>query len=260
MVCALGGGSEAATHEHWYVYVHPFFFIWKKKLTISLGLGKALVVITAADLLRFRWPKFARFYQRCLGFLMRPSERNSWNGVIFYLLGVITNISVLSILILSWVDTAASVIGRRYGTEGTRLPSPPFARRKSIAGFMGAFGVGSMTALGFWWRWAGQGRLSRGERYSWGPLEAATALLPRQYRDSPPFTLHQHHAFHPLLLKLKLKLPTPNANLTISSLSIACGLVAAIAESFDCFGCDDNLLLPVLSGWGIWAIMLSFSY
>ncbi|OAV97999.1 hypothetical protein PTTG_00204 [Puccinia triticina 1-1 BBBD Race 1] len=227
---------------------------------ISLGLSKALVVIVSADLLRFRSARFARFYESVLGFLMRPSEKNNWNGVIFYLIGVITtlstlplDISVLSILILSWVDTAASLIGRRYGTEQRRLPSPPFARRKSLAGFLGALTVGTTTAYSFWSMWAGLGGMGADIGSSWSPA----ALLP----PPPSSTLRRQRdsfaSIYPFLNTLlqRIQLPNPHSTLPIAPLSLACGLVAALAESFDFFGWDDNLVLPVLSGWGIWGLM-----
>lgn len=243
---------------------------------ITQGLAKTLLVIVSADILRFRSPKFARVYEALLGFLMRPAEKSHWNGVIFYLLGVITSlatlpldISVLSILILSWVDTAASVVGRVYGTEGARLPSPPFARRKSLAGFVGALVVGTATAAGFWGMWAGRGTLAEREALSWIPLRVSPVVLPLQttpqrFRDpSPPLTttplLLLHHYPRLLALLNALKLPNPNSSLPLAPLSLACGLVAALAESFDLFGWDDNLLLPILSGWGIWGLMKSFS-
>ncbi|KAA1117922.1 hypothetical protein PGT21_027364 [Puccinia graminis f. sp. tritici] len=228
---------------------------------ITIGLSKALIIIISADLLRFRSTRFARFYESVLGFLMRPNEKNNWNGVIFYLIGVITSlstlpldISVLSILILSWVDTAASLIGRTYGTEQNRLPSPPFARRKSIAGFLGAMTVGTTTAYSFWTMWAGRGGL---EGYSWSGVELPSS----SYNVLPPRRAHPFASLNPLLASFltRIQLPTPNSILPIAPLSIACGLVAALAESFDFFGWDDNLVLPIFSGWGIWGLMKTFS-
>ncbi|PLW28717.1 hypothetical protein PCANC_13510 [Puccinia coronata f. sp. avenae] len=243
---------------------------------ITHGLAKTLLVIVSADILRFRSKKFARVYEALLGFLMRPAEKTHWNGVIFYLLGVITSlatlpldISVLSILILSWVDTAASVVGRAYGTERAGLPSPPFARRKSLAGFVGALVVGTATAAGFWGVWAGRGALPEREALSWIPLRVLrdypslqTPPPPPRYRDpSPGLLITPLLLHHPRFLQLldALKLPNPNSSLSLAPLSLACGLVAALAESFDLFGWDDNLVLPILSGWGIWGLMKSFS-
>ena len=80
---------------------------------VILALCTALAIIVPADLLRFRSPQFARTYERYLGFLMRDSEKvrfiyysanppsnismeliqHKWNGVIWYLLGVIFSLS-----------------------------------------------------------------------------------------------------------------------------------------------------------------------
>ena len=63
---------------------------------------------------------------------------------------------------LSWCDTTASVFGRMYGPLTPPLPSSfripltnthvplPFARRKSLAGFLAAAATGALIAFGFW--------------------------------------------------------------------------------------------------------------
>jgi diacylglycerol kinase (CTP) len=43
--------------------------------TIIAVLWTALAVIVQAEILRFQSPKFERVYERCLGFLMRESEK-----------------------------------------------------------------------------------------------------------------------------------------------------------------------------------------
>lgn len=43
--------------------------------TVVLILWTALAVILPADILRLRYPPFERMYERCLGFLMRESEK-----------------------------------------------------------------------------------------------------------------------------------------------------------------------------------------
>ena len=55
--------------------------------TIVLVLSGALAVIVSADILRLNWPPFERLYERCLGFLMRESEKvrgfsGSWYGTV----------------------------------------------------------------------------------------------------------------------------------------------------------------------------------
>jgi len=97
---------------------------------VVVGLGTALVaVIAPADAIRLRSPRFERVYERCLGFLMRESEKKSTNGVIWYILGVVfvlvffpLDIAVVSILILSWADTSASTFGRLWGKKTRALP------------------------------------------------------------------------------------------------------------------------------------------
>ncbi|KAL8888852.1 MAG: hypothetical protein Q9205_007792, partial [Flavoplaca limonia] len=47
----------------------------------------ALIPIASTDYLRHTFPAFNKFYIRVLGALMRESEVEGWNGVIWYLLG-----------------------------------------------------------------------------------------------------------------------------------------------------------------------------
>lgn len=57
---------------------------------------------------------------------------------------------------LSWADTAASTIGRLYGSATRKLPARvpyvglPFAPRKSLAGFTAATLTGAAIAFVFW--------------------------------------------------------------------------------------------------------------
>ncbi|KAF7329226.1 hypothetical protein MKEN_00183300 [Mycena kentingensis (nom. inval.)] len=170
---------------------------------VAIGLWAALAVIAPTDIVRLRNPSVERLYERLLGFLMRESEKTGTNGTIWYILGVnfaLTfypiDVATVSILILSWADTAASTIGRAYGPRTAPLPtsvaipswlpvpnfllvSPPavngstnghikenpkavrrlrlpFAPRKSTAGFLAACFTGALVALAFWIGIAGQ--------------------------------------------------------------------------------------------------------
>ncbi|KAG4301588.1 hypothetical protein PCANB_001791 [Pneumocystis canis] len=104
------------------------------------------------DIIRFISPEFNRIYIIVLGPLMRPSEENSWNGVIFYLIGTWTvlfifpkDIAVVSILLLSWCDTAASTFGRLYGHYG-----PSLRHGKSLIGSIAAVFAGIFAVYLFW--------------------------------------------------------------------------------------------------------------
>src|SRR5690606_10675371 len=79
----------------------------------------ALVPIVSADILRLNCDAFNKFYIRILGALMRESEVRGTNGVVWYLVGTLTvlcvfpkDVATLSVLLLSWCDTAASTVGR----------------------------------------------------------------------------------------------------------------------------------------------------
>lgn len=92
--------------------------------SVVVGLGSALVAVVApADAIRLRSSRFEKLYERCLGFLMRESEKvnfsclssprfaltyflkKSTNGVVWYILGVVfvlvlfpLDIAVVSVL------------------------------------------------------------------------------------------------------------------------------------------------------------------
>lgn len=74
-----------------------------KPLITVLSVG--LATVTAVDVLRLNFPAFAEIWEAYLGFLMRESERDKINGVIWYLVGVIfvlalypRDVAVVSIL------------------------------------------------------------------------------------------------------------------------------------------------------------------
>ncbi|KAK9460427.1 cytidylyltransferase family-domain-containing protein [Lipomyces oligophaga] len=105
-------------------------------------------IIISLDLLRFRYELVSKYYIQFFGFLMRESEVSKINGIVWYLLGLIIvfsvfpkDIAVLSVLLLSWADTAASSIGRAYG-----YLTPKLVRNKSLAGSSAAFVTGVVAS------------------------------------------------------------------------------------------------------------------
>ncbi|EDR10466.1 uncharacterized protein LACBIDRAFT_316889 [Laccaria bicolor S238N-H82] len=199
---------------------------------ITLALWTALAIIVPADLLRFRSQRFERTYERFLGFLMRESEKNSVNGVVWYILGVNfvlslypQDVATVAILILSWADTAASTFGRLYGSSTRKLPARlpllrlPFAPRKSLAGFTAASITGAVIAVGFWSlvapfrnggrdvTWALEGGVRAAGQHLGGGGWAGLALI-----------------------------------------GLVAGVVSGVAEALDLGSLDDNLTLPIISG------------
>jgi diacylglycerol kinase (CTP) len=249
-------------HRQWRSFVHRhevprkllhvsigFFTIWAyisgmQPSYISPYIIGALVPVATADYLRFTFPSFNRIYVRVLGALMRETEFNTWNGVIWYMLGVwiiLTffpkDVGIVGVLLLSWCDTAASTIGRAYGRY-----TPRIRKGKSLAGSLAAFLVGVVTAASFW-RWlaplAGQNALEKD-----GPfMFTGTLKLPSAVRDGLSLTDAQSSI-------------TGGAALAVMSLWT--GFVASASEVVDLFGWDDNLTIPVLSGLGMWAFLKAF--
>ncbi|ORX41212.1 hypothetical protein BD324DRAFT_575234 [Kockovaella imperatae] len=196
------------------------YYLDPKDLTLLLTvLSTGLISVFTIDLARLRFPVFAEHWESIVGFLMREQERSRINGVVWYLMGVITvlavyprDVAVISILTLSWSDTTASTIGRLWGKYTPPLPSHfpgvqqlRFAPRKSLAGFLAATVTGILICLGFWWH-GSQGR--------WLLLDGTW----------------------PGLL----------------STAVIVGIGGAIAEAMD-LGLDDNLTLPIISGAMAWA-------
>ncbi|WRT70495.1 uncharacterized protein IL334_007493 [Kwoniella shivajii] len=187
-------------------------------------LSALLITILTTDFFRLQFPAFAEVWETYLGFLMRESERQKINGVVWYLIGVITvlglyprDVAVVAILTLSWSDTTASTIGRLWGRYTKPLPSHvpgikslKFAPRKSLAGFLAAAITGFLIGISFWWggsggRWIVLDVEDRGHGY-WGLWITAGVV----------------------------------------------GLGGAVVEALD-LGVDDNLTLPILSGAIVWA-------
>ena len=175
---------------------------------------------------------------------MRETEVDGYNGVIWYLLGAYIaltffpkDISVVSILLLSWCDTAASTFGRLYGRYTIRL-----RRGKSLAGTLAAFVVGIFAAV-FFWGW----------------------LAPRtgpKIGDTIDVFMFQHRLSLPPQVKnflgLKQDQGTIEGTAAMAVMSVVTGLIAAVSELMDVFGWDDNLTIPLLSSMGLWAFLRVF--
>ncbi|KAF9488536.1 hypothetical protein BDN71DRAFT_1535052 [Pleurotus eryngii] len=217
---------------------------------VIIVLWTALAVILPADFIRLRWPAFERTYERLLGFLMRECEKDSVNGVVWYILGVnfaLTayplDVATVAILILSWADTAASTVGRMFGSVTPRLPSQlpflrlPLAPRKSLAGFVAACVTGTLIAIGFW-KWI-------------APLR----------RDAQDISWTWDNGVSPALVDPAVKGWCQGllgdacslGNVTsgwvgLGLIGVMAGLVSGVAEALDLGSLDDNLTLPIIAG------------
>lgn len=202
-----------------------------------------LIPVALTDVIRHRYWQVNRFYIRCLGALMRESEVDGYNGVISYLLGAWIvmrfcpkDIAVMSILLLSWCDTAASTFGRLYGHL-----TPRIRRGKSFAGSIAACITGVITAA-VWWGWL-------------GPLYS-------EYNHGEHAFAYQGVLALPAQVSEPLRLSPTQASITgywaLGAMSLAAGIVASASEAIDVFGWDDNLTIPILCGAGLWSFLRVF--
>ncbi|KAI0311654.1 hypothetical protein OF83DRAFT_1177364 [Amylostereum chailletii] len=230
---------------------------------VVLVLAGALCIIVPADVLRLNWPAFERLYERAVGFLMRESEKNHSNGVIWYIIGVLwvltlypLDIAIMSIMILSWADTAASTFGRLWGYLTPPLPRHllglPLAPRKSLAGFTAAAISGSVIVFSFW-RWLAPAVGDSLASWTWESGVAAHAVDTSVVADTVKGALRDA-GFQGV----------PTGGLVgLAAISIVAGLVTGIAEALDLGSLDDNLTLPIISGgciWGFLKVLSWFSY
>ncbi|KAF2849913.1 hypothetical protein T440DRAFT_479716 [Plenodomus tracheiphilus IPT5] len=248
-------------HQKWRSFIHRHE-IPRKILHVSIGfltiwlyctgtqtsqihnvLLTLLVPIALTDVIRHRYWQVNRFYIRCLGALMRESEVDGYNGVISYLLGAWMvmrfcpkDLAVMSILLLSWCDTAASTFGRLWGHL-----TPKVRKGKSLAGSIAACVTGVVTAV-LWWGWL-------------GPLYS-------QYNYAEhAFAFQGVLALPPVVreaLGRSLTESTISGYWALGTMSLAAGIIASVSEALDIFGWDDNLTIPVLCGAGMWGFLKVF--
>ena len=179
---------------------------------------------------------------------MRETEVSGYNGVIWYLLGAYIvlrffpkDVGVVSVLLLSWCDTAASTFGRLWGRHTIRI-----RKGKSLAGTLSAFAVGVVTAASFW-----------------GYFVPSVGSFPNDPEGA--FMFSGSLNFIPnFATKLLEYIGMTDADATVTGMpalgimSVWTGLVAAGSELVDLFGWDDNLTIPVLSGIGVWGFLKLF--
>ena len=260
---------------------------------IVRNLSYFLGIVVTADVIRLNNDDFERIYERVLGFLMRESEKDKVNGVVWYLVGVITSlhffpedIACVSIMILSWCDTCASTFGRAFGRYTPPLPSPPFARRKSTAGFLAAIISGALTSYLFWCTsiasagvrtngisWSGSGyahpaifgtdRVAGATGTGWEGLsvgfraQSEAGLLPGASGLSAQY-LGADSIAKGKLGTDALPLHNDVPGMPWWLLTLGSGIVAGVAEGLELGGVDDNLSLPILSATGIWTFLYSW--
>ncbi len=177
------------------------------------------------------------------------------------------------------------MFGRLFGKYTPPLPTPPFASRKSLAGFLAAIVGGGLTTFAFW----GTSVALRGERadgLSWcadRPAIFGTANAPgllhtgwtglrhgiagRTWWTAAASTNGATAYLSKAAEAVSNAAGSASTAITYNSsapsmplwlLCIGSGLVAGVSESLEVGGLDDNLTLPIFSSVGIWAMLWSW--
>jgi diacylglycerol kinase (CTP) len=132
------------------------------------------------------------------------------------------DIAIVSILLLSWSDTAASTFGRLYGKYG-----PSLRPGKSLIGSLAAMATGALAAYVYW------------------------GLLYPRYESHVPahhFYWSKHSIFDfSFTREGSVSWTRSTSKLALWELCSLTGLVAGLSEAVDVWGLDDNLVIPVLS-------------
>ena len=127
------------------LFIHHFL-PGSTKIT-ALVLTPPTVLWGVIEYFRMRNPKLNQRVMWVLAPVMRKEEQTRFTGTFYFLVGVIIclvcfedNVSVLSLVFLSWCDPMASLVGVLYGKHTIR-----FANGKSLAGFIAAVVTGTVA-------------------------------------------------------------------------------------------------------------------
>ena len=250
-------------HREWRAFVHKheiprkilhvsigFLTLWLYHLGLQTSaihpvLLTLLIPIATADVIRFRWQAFNRFYIRCLGAFMRESEAHDrYNGVIMYLAGLWAttrfcrkDVAIMSVLLLSWCDTAASTFGRLWGRY-----TPRVRRGKSLAGSIACFVFG-VGASAFFWGFVAPRTNSRLDQGINSFAYRGKLTLPAPVREALGWSEEQ---------------ASVEGVLATAILSLAAGFIASVSELADVWELDDNLTIPIFCGLGLGGFLWAF--
>ncbi|EGG21056.1 hypothetical protein DFA_00929 [Cavenderia fasciculata] len=135
-------------------------------------MGIITILFFIWECLRLYIPAVKKFYVDRFSGIMREKERDSFNGVLFYLMGTTISIyyfspiiAIASTLFLILGDFTAALVGISYGR--TKIFG-----KKSLEGTLAMFGVCLLISLALFWR------SNLGEQLAfWGALSATLVEL-----------------------------------------------------------------------------------
>lgn len=188
---------------------------------LIVPLWTLFAIFFASDVIRFNSPRINQIVIRGSTLIMRPSEMNLWNGIVFYLAGLAIvftfapkDIAVMSVLLLSWADTAASTFGRQFGRYTMKV-----ANGKSLAGSLASGFTGMVACYLFY-----------GYFVPYFPVN-----LPGEIMWTPESSRMSLHVY-----------------------AFVCGVASSVSEAIQIAGVDDNFTIPVLGSAFIYAAVKAF--
>lgn len=174
-------------------------------------------IVFTNDYIRLQNPEINKFIVSRFYYMIRESEVNNYNGVLFYLVGLILvfaflpkDISLMSVLLLSWADTAASTFGRQFGKYTFQI-----SKGKSFAGALASFTTGVFSCYLI---------------YGY--------LIP---------------AFNSVNSPEDILWTASTSKLSIHTYALLSGLIASFSEFVNIYDLDDNFTIPVISGYLLYA-------
>lgn len=136
---------------HGFITVGLYVLGWSKFDAAKI-VWTLFAFVFANDLIRLNVPGVNEIVLPYVRHFIREQETNLWNGIVFYLAGaglVLSfapkDIAVMSIVLLSWADTAASTFGRAFGRY-----TPSVGNRKSVAGCLASALTGLCVSYFFY--------------------------------------------------------------------------------------------------------------
>lgn len=188
---------------------------------ITMPLWTLFCIFFASDVLRFNSRRVNNIIVQSSALIMRPSEADLWNGIVFYLAGLALvftfapkDISVMSVLLLSWADTAASTFGRQFGKYTVKV-----AKGKSLAGSLASGFTGMVACYLFY-----------GYFVPYFPVN-----LPGEIMWTPETSRMSLHVY-----------------------ALVCGLASSVSEAIQVAGVDDNFTIPVLGSIFMYTAVRAF--
>lgn len=212
-----------ALHSYIGVFTLWLYTLGVNQKQLIAPLSVLFAVIFTNDYIRFQNPELNKKICKQFWFLIRESEVNSYNGTLWFLVGLVLvfsvapkDISLMSVLLLSWADTAASTVGRKWGRY-----TPKVVEGKSLAGCLASAATGIISCYVIY------------------------AYYIPVYNDkvNKPGDIFW---------------TAESSNLSLPAYALLSGLIASVSEIITLFGVDDNFSIPVLSGAFLYGVVKFF--